>query len=127
MEKKNNKIALFVILGFLAVGLIVAVSVLITTLQKDPEGFAADMQAVCDQYDITGVELEKGNIYKLSVYDETWRTMTNKQAYCTAVYIRTRTAIWDNKMMREPNLPIVEFYVGNTLVADVSADKLRIK
>ena len=133
-EQKKKKmtmsqwIAFGVIMFVLLVVLIILVSNLVAKLRQDWDGFATDMQKVCDYYHIAGIEPNGDSIFKMTVDSDIWNSMTTekKLEYCQGVYKSTCSACWNNKIINSPQTPWIYFYTGAGRVAEIEKDVITV-
>lgn len=131
-ESTKNHIPLIiavVIVGGIILALLIGY--IVGRSRADNKGFAADMQKVCDSYNILKIvpDEPEGVAYKMYLNPDMWRGLSEERMldYCSKIYIYTQNLAWEHKIVNEATQPIIWYYIDNGLIASGSAGKVNLE
>jgi len=128
-EKKKSKLfpILLAVFIVLVVAIIIALIVLHNINAKNKKAFNADMQEICETLNVK--ISEDGAEYTVKINPEFWRGSSTyeQEAFCSNIYVKIMTALWNHHIMEEPWTPLVWFYVDDIMVATGETGQITIK
>ena len=128
--KKNNKklnTILLIVLAVLVIAIIIVAVVLHNKNKANRAAFNEDMKTFCKEYNFNITE--NGMEYTVKMSAATWDAMdtTARLSYCDVIAAQITTSAWQYHIFEEPWLPVVYFYVGESMVAAGSPGSIELK